>query len=505
MDFLVLSPPVTAPSEPPSGAFMLAAGLAGRGFEVGFLDLSLEFFLQEFGDLNSAQKNALKYITESVEGYTPEHHRSASGHLHSALSKFSNRYPNWKLTLMDIVSPCRVHDSTELLKLSEKSGGPFDDLYNNVLLPIIDTHKPKQVLISLAYLSQLPAAVALEVFLINMGIVPTVGGSLPNSLQATGGGVSSLQRLFSKIVLGDGSTLLTDRKADERFLNRLSWPKILSQHAYFTSRLIIPLSLSSGCFWNRCLFCPDREMEYFSIPMQTVSDFAETIPQEIKNNNPVIHLLDSSLPPKQLRLFLEVSKHNNFKFYGFARPTKELLKNNLIENAAESGCLMLQLGAEGGSDFLLNRFNKGIHPTESKEVISRAASAGIRTYVYLLFGLPGETESDLEQTLQWTAELGDSIDFLNLSLFNLPKCSELSQKAQEFGIDLADYSHENQETEGIRLYRPFTYKGEDPKEKARKFLKVFKNDPNIRNAYLQTPRWFRAAHLALMKIPGRKL
>lgn len=503
MDFLVLSPPVIPPSEPPSGAFLLASGLAGRGLETGRLDLSLSFFQQLFKKRTPAQDAALRYLTERSGGYLPSAHRSAAGHLHAAVSKFGEDFPGWRLTLMDIAPPGRIHHPHALQQLLKNSPSPFQLTYDTVLAPALEKYRPKQVLISLAYLSQLPAAIDLQQFLAARGITPVVGGSLPNSLHATGRGLEALHAVFPNILIGDGRALFS-KSESERLLTRLSWPTLPSKENYISARPIIPLVLSSGCFWNKCLFCPDRDLPYHALSAQTISDFLLSIPDDILRRRPVIHLLDSALPPRSLREFLPLAATHGLDFFGFARPTRHLLKDNLIEKAAESGCLMLQLGAEGGSESVLDRFHKGISPTESAEVITRAAAAGIRTYLYLLFGLPGETQADLDRTLQWARNIGSAVDFLNLSLFNLPRYCELADRAAEFGIDLRDYPTDTEEN-GIRLYRPFLADGVDPREQARKFLKIFRQDPAVRPAHLQTPRWFRAAHLALMHIGGRRM
>ena len=285
-------------------------------------------------------------------------------------------------------------------------------------------------------------------------------------------------------------------------LEHLAWPQLLGGADYIAARPIIPLVLSSGCFWNRCLFCPDRGTPYFSLPIHTVSRFLDSIPAERLAQKPLIHLLDAALPPKALREFLPLARDRGLSFFGFARPTAHLLKDRLIEETAEAGCLMLQLGAEGGSASLLDRFDKGISPKESETVVQRAAAAGIRTYLYLLFGLPGETPEDLARTLRWARNLGPSVDFLNLSLFNLPRYCELAERAADFDIQIGDYPEDTED--GIRMYRPFSSTQSDPRQAARVFLKTFRADPMIRPAYLRTPRWFRAAHLALMRLPNRR-
>ena len=501
MDFLVLSPPVLPPSEPPSGAFLLAAGLAGSGKKTGFLDLSIAFFHHLLRPLKGADRNALDYLLNTATGYTPEPHRSAAGRLHAVISVFEQKFPGWKLTLMDIAPPGRVHHPLALAAQTDAKD-PFTETYETCLGPILSERKPRSVLISLAYLSQLPAAVSLHRFLENRGISAVVGGSLPNSLNATGHGFTALQAVFPCIVLGDGSALL-DNSSGLPLVDRIAWPELLGDAPYLSCRPVLPLLLSTGCYWNRCLFCPDRDLPYHSVPTEAIRRFLAEMPDEIRKKGPVIHLLDSALPPKSLRAFLPAAAENGVRFFGFARPTAHLLKDNLLEDAADAGCIMLQLGAEGGAFELLDRFDKGLRPEESTEVIQRSAAAGIRTYLYLLFGLPRETDEDRQKTLKWAEALGDSVDFLNLSLFNLPRFCELTCRAEEFGIQPGDYPPDP-EGEGIRLYRPFSCDGTDPKETARRFLKTFRAVPNIRAAHLQTPRWFRAAHPALMRLIKRR-
>ena len=111
------------------------------------------------------------------------------------------------------------------------------------------------------------------------------------------------------------------------------------------------------------------------------------------NRNPVIHFVDSAIPGRALEAVLPLLKQYSLDFYTFARPEEWI--SRIADRLSESGCLMLQLGAESGSRYLLDRFEKGIDPATSLEVIKNCATAGIRTYAYMLLGLPGETEKDI--------------------------------------------------------------------------------------------------------------
>ncbi|MBN2344175.1 MAG: radical SAM protein [Deltaproteobacteria bacterium] len=502
MDFLVLSPPVCPPSEPPSGAFILAGALQGHGYETGFLDLSLSFYhsvLLSGGD-TAGLKRALRYLQNTFE-YTPMEHRSAAGVINRHLKTFGESRPGWRLTAMDLSAPAPIHDPNRIAALLAHDD-PFIPLWEETLLPVIRTHAPKQILLSLAYLSQLTAAISLSQFLRSQNLPFTVGGSLPRSLHATGEGYHLLSRFFPRLDVSNGASLLPEM-TERAFLQQFAYPRVLSELAYLSGRPVLPFTLSTGCYWSGCLFCPDNEMKYIQLQMEGFQRFAASIPPDVKQKKPIIHLLDSAMPKNRLRAFMPIARENQLPFYGFARPESRFLEDGFIEALATSGCLMLQLGVESGNDALLQRYNKGIHPTVSAQVLQRAAAAGIRTYVYLLFGLPGETDAHREDTRRLIAENIDAVDFLNLSIFNLPKHCALSQRAEAFGIEIHQYD-ENEDV--IELYRPFRepHAEQSPRTASRTFIsKRFTSDERIRQAYLRTPKWFRAAHLAMMKLNDR--
>jgi hypothetical protein len=503
MEFLVLSPPVCTPAEPPSGAFLLAAGLAGHGRDTGLLDLSLEFYWRVLTDPETPgpdTSRALAYMLDTVDGYEPLAHRSAAGLLHKKLKGFGKRYPGWGLSLMDVVTPGIVHDPVALGAMLERDGSPFESLWSDVLDPALERWRPRTVLVSLAYLSQLAASIDLVRHLEERGVDVIVGGSLPNSLERTGEGLGALRDVFPRIELGDGRSLLEPSES-RSLLDRLAWPELLSERAYMSARPIVPMPLSVGCYWDRCLFCPDRGMGYTSVPTDALASLAAGMPPEVRTARPVVHLLDSALPPARLKRFLPIAREHGLDFYGFARPTRHLLSDDLLERAAESGCLMLQLGVEGGDGPLLDRYGKGLDPAQAEAVLQESARVGIRTYLYLLFGLPGETQVERQATLELLARNPDAVDFLNLSLFNLPQSCELTERAEEFGIELEEFPEDGR----IRLYRPFHTVGARPREDARHFLdRVLRRDPRVRPAVRRTPRWLRAAHLALMRLEGRR-
>ena len=500
---MIISPPVITPSEPPSGAFLLAAGLEARGISACFLDLSLEFFNYIFGKTPEgrgypAVKPVLAYLRNN-SNYPPGQHRTISGVLNSALKSFSKGYPGWKISLMDLTPPSEVHRPEELLRICKQEETPFSGFWEEYLLPILRKHLPETVLVSLSYLSQLPAGIDLALFLKSNGYRVITGGSLLNSLDRTGKGFDLLRKVFPETILGDGSLLRGIKNSDDSLLSRLSWPHMINSWQYISGCPVIPYTLSTGCLWNKCLFCPDRKRKLSIFGKEVFEEFISTVPPEVMKRKPVIHLLDSTIPKKTLLDILPTLKDNNLDFYGFIRPEKWIADQS--DMLADHGCLMLQLGAESGSLSLLDRYNKGIDPETSLEVIRRCSESGIRTYVYMLLGLPGETIHDLNASVSFLQKAGNSIDFINFSIFNLPTNCELSDRADEFGIELV---YDNASENVIRLYMPFRSEGRNPRIMARHFItEKLSRLPSISKALLRTPKWFRTSHFPLIEIPGR--
>lgn len=504
MDVLVVSPPVCTPAEPPSGAFLLTAGLAAHGVDAALLDLSLVFYHRLLGAPRTvAEARTLDYFLAPPGGaYDPVAHRAAAGRLHKRLTDAIAAWPGWTVSLMDLGPPRAAHDPVRLAALLAEGGHPFEGFWDAELAPVLARHRPRRVAISLAYLSQLAGAIDLAAWLRRHGVEAVVGGSLPSSLAATGSGFAGLEAVFPHIALDDGLSLtgVSGAPPGERLLDRLTWPRLLAEVPYLSARPVVPLTLSTGCYWNRCLFCPDRDLRFAPLRTQTLEGFIASIPPDVLARRPVIHLLDSAVPPAQLRRFLPLVADERLAFYGFARPSAKLAADGLIERAADAGCLMLQLGAESGSVELLDVYEKGFAPGDAERVVQQAADAGVRTYLYMLFGLPGETDAEREQTRELLGANAAAVDFLNLSIFNLPVRSELTDRAVELGLELAPLPDDDR----IRLYRSFAWDGASPRDAVRPFLRTLRADPRVRPAFLRTPRWLRAAHLAMMRLDGRR-
>jgi radical SAM superfamily enzyme YgiQ (UPF0313 family) len=77
-----------------------------------------------------------------------------------------------------------------------------------------------------------------------------------------------------------------------------------------------------------------------------------------------------------------------------------LLREGAVEGLARAGCRIVWIGAESGSQRVLNAMEKGTRVEQIYEAARRLRAAGVQVGFFLQFGYPGETRADIELTLQ---------------------------------------------------------------------------------------------------------
>jgi anaerobic magnesium-protoporphyrin IX monomethyl ester cyclase len=75
-----------------------------------------------------------------------------------------------------------------------------------------------------------------------------------------------------------------------------------------------------------------------------------------------------------------------------------------VEALARAGCREVWLGAESGSQRVLDAMDKGIRVEQVAEATRRLRAAGIRACWFLQFGFPGETFEDVLATVEMVRE-----------------------------------------------------------------------------------------------------
>ena len=157
---------------------------------------------------------------------------------------------------------------------------------------------------------------------------------------------------------------------------------------------------------------------------------------------------------------------------------------------------MLQFGVESGSPEVLERLGKGCDAELTRRVLRATAAAGIRNQVYLLFGVPSETEGEREATLALVEEEAGSIHAVNPALLNLPKGSAMHRRPERFGItEVAPFGRETD----LSLYDDFRCGASHPRTEARRWLaRRFFKSAAVRGIAGRLRASFKANHLCFL-------
>ncbi len=111
------------------------------------------------------------------------------------------------------------------------------------------------------------------------------------------------------------------------------------------------------------------------------------------------------LRPGWLRRFRELVTERKLTFrYKIQSRADLLLEDDTISNLANSGCETVWIGAESGSQKVLDAMDKGITVGQIREATTRLKAQGIKVGYFLQFGYPGEDHRDIDATLNMVLE-----------------------------------------------------------------------------------------------------
>lgn len=130
----------------------------------------------------------------------------------------------------------------------------------------------------------------------------------------------------------------------------------------------------------------------------------------------------------------EVKKANLELNYKIQSRADLLVQENYVKDLADSGCCTVWMGAESGSQRILDAMDKGTTIAQIREATALLRKHEIHPAFFLQFGYPGETREDIEKTFELLNELmpddvGISVSYpLPGTLFYENVKAELSKK-----------------------------------------------------------------------------
>ena len=80
------------------------------------------------------------------------------------------------------------------------------------------------------------------------------------------------------------------------------------------------------------------------------------------------------------------------------------LNDEVVEVLREAGCFRVWIGAESGSQNVINAMDRRVDVQQVRAMIRSANAAGIQTGTFIMLGYPGETEADIRETIRHLKE-----------------------------------------------------------------------------------------------------
>jgi radical SAM superfamily enzyme YgiQ (UPF0313 family) len=185
--------------------------------------------------------------------------------------------------------------------------------------------------------------------------------------------------------------------------------------------------LGYGCPF-KCSFCIGSKTNYLPRTIKSVKmEFDAMKKAGVKE----IFFQDSTFnaQPKYLDEILELMITGGYSFTWSANIHSFYLTKKTLHKMKNAGCHNLQIGAESGSQEILDRHA----PSKKKEKISKlfvnCRKVGIKTLAYFVIGLPGERQKDVEKTIDFAIKLDP--DFASFSVITPDYGTELYREAVE--------------------------------------------------------------------------
>ncbi len=190
------------------------------------------------------------------------------------------------------------------------------------------------------------------------------------------------------------------------------------------------------------------------------------------------------LKPGWVQEFSRLLKENNLKIrFKIQSRVDLLLAEDTAEALAKAGCETIWLGAESGSQKILDAMDKGTDVKQIHEAREVLAKYGIRCGFFIQFGYLGETKEDIDKTINMVEELipdeiGVSVSYpLPGTGFYEKVKSELNKKANWTDSDDLDLMFENNySSEYYRVLQRFLHK-QLQKRKGQKAIRALLRNP----------------------------
>lgn len=201
---------------------------------------------------------------------------------------------------------------------------------------------------------------------------------------------------------------------------------------YLSPGLVLPLATSRGCYWGKCTFC-SHTLPYAAgvrtRPAAAVA--AEMAELSARHGARAFLLVDEAISPRTLRHLSEalIAADLDLRWGAEGIRVEAGFHVDLLRLARSAGLTWLYVGVESSCATVLERMDKGIQVRDIESFIAACDAASIVPQLSFIVGMPGTTEAELDQDIEFM--LRHPVDG---SPFSLLLGSPIERDPASFGV-----------------------------------------------------------------------
>jgi len=218
-------------------------------------------------------------------------------------------------------------------------------------------------------------------------------------------------------------------------LNSLAWPAretLVGIEEYDPKDLGFTMT-SRGCPGS-CNFCSSESLWGTTVRMRDIRDVIDEMDSTHENyGTNEFYIVDDTftLGEERVKRFCNGIQDRGYERSCLTRVDK--LDGNMLEQMAESGCSMVKVGIESGSQRVLDLMNKGTTIEQIRGAAKLLNDKNMPWLSYVMVGVPGETSEDVDKTMKLIEEISPS--YVSAAIYTPYPGTGFSKQTQ--GLDFA--------------------------------------------------------------------
>ena len=193
--------------------------------------------------------------------------------------------------------------------------------------------------------------------------------------------------------------------------------------------LELPIITGRGCPFC-CVFC--QRLSGQKLRYRNVDNVIEEIKYDISLGANSLYFCDETFTlnkDRAISICEEILKQGlNKKIIWNCETRVDVVDEEVLLMMRKAGCTTVAFGVESGNDRVLNASKKGFKAEDIKKTFFMAKKAGLKTYMFLIFGLPEETRETIMDTIRLIFEInpdyitiGILVPFPGTEVYNMAK------------------------------------------------------------------------------------